>query len=1374
MNWSIKHTSMKKQMFNILLLVIPGCSIAQNGNPDNFQKMVDFLPPPPNAAAIIKHADLTINKNTGSPTFNIPLFTVKGRKLSTGISIGYSSTGLKVDEIASRAGMGWALNAGGVVTRTVRGTPDEYNTRVAPYTDPVIANCGNFNFMGNVYASQSCQGPGCNGYDAEPDLFNFNMNGFSGSFVYDANGQVVPFPVDKYKVEKDLNGTAWNFKITTTDGIIYYFGGTGAVEKTKRLSNCGKNFDSYVANSWYLKKIEHPNGETINFTYASHNYSYDNGVNETQYWAYWMIDNDAVGQGGAPVNNISCPSGECPPAPATTMCTNTVSTQGVLLSSVSCGNDIVNFAYQTRLDCSDMLVSFITHYRGSTVLESYHFYYNQQLSNPAYNNQSASGNNYTPYLTDLQRMSGDNMFTNTHRFVYNDPGGRPSRLSFSQDHWGYFNGKVNTTFIPKPTDLVLQGRFPNALANREPDPAFATKGMLTKIVYPTGGVDLVDYESNEVKDVINGPASYQTLHEYNCNVTGTGYTTENTKSTSFTVDQSQYVELTITCTTTNPGAYDTLHMKGGIEVSNGTTTYLYEYFIAGSPGIQYKRYLNSTYKLPAGTYTLTYKAKGSAQTTQVRMRYYPVTTPSSNTNKIVGGVRVKRVITGNPEEKPMIKRYYYANMETLNESSLNTIQWPRYDKSYRNTMNCTISNTGGGTSPWQSYCDLMAMYSGSIFNLFNYGSGLISYASVIESTGENFEGGAVQTKFYVGSDASGQVIWGDDMYSAPKSNSSSLLNGKVYEEIVYKKPASGSLFPIKKSQYTYLIDSRQMNTLYGYAVNKKYNIYLPLPPSNCPPGDMLVNSQLMNAFDMVKYSIYSWWVHPETVTETMYDENGQNPLITVTNSYYDNLSHLQLTRSESVNSKGETIKTTYTYPHDYSGNPVYAAMIAKNIIIPVITTKVENVVSGTPSELSFSRINYGDAGNNNYVPDSVEKSLKGTTPPDVEGTIDSYDTYGNILQFTDKTGLVNAIIWGYDHKYPVAKVTGASYATAVAQLTGSSVTALQTMDGATLRTELHRIRTNLSSAFVTSYTYAELIGVTSITDPNNKTNTYEYDAFGRLSVIRDQDGNAVKKNDYVYAGSNAASMPKIYYNDPIPKTYQCQTCVTGYIDNASNNYQVPAGKYYSLVSKDDANAQAQADNSGQEYVNKYGKCVNTVTANCTAPGYKVVNCSCELGQKICESSSPDANNPGAYFVHFHYLWSDGSTSPSFTEYITSCTGVDKKLINCVCETGVKECLSVTDNGGGSYTVTYRYRWSDNSVSSPSTTETITCSGPDKKMIGCTCETGLKMYLSQEFTTKWSNNGCPVDTWKCFYRYKWSDNTYSAVYYECNADPCIIE
>jgi YD repeat-containing protein len=60
------------------------------------------------------------------------------------------------------------------------------------------------------------------------------------------------------------------------------------------------------------------------------------------------------------------------------------------------------------------------------------------------------------------------------------------------------------------------------------------------------------------------------------------------------------------------------------------------------------------------------------------------------------------------------------------------------------------------------------------------------------------------------------------------------------------------------------------------------------------------------------------------------------------------------------------------------------------------------------------------------------------------------------------------------------------------------------------------VRIYPADAQMTTYTHAPGVGITSISDANNKPTTYEYDAHSRLLVVRDQDGNILKQYEYNY------------------------------------------------------------------------------------------------------------------------------------------------------------------------------------------------------------------------------------------------------------------
>src|SRR5258707_14410837 len=82
----------------------------------------------PNAASLGKYGDIPVSYHTGVPNISIPLYTILDGNLSVPISVSYHAGGLKVEEPASSVGAGWALNVGGVITRTVKDKPDEKQT----------------------------------------------------------------------------------------------------------------------------------------------------------------------------------------------------------------------------------------------------------------------------------------------------------------------------------------------------------------------------------------------------------------------------------------------------------------------------------------------------------------------------------------------------------------------------------------------------------------------------------------------------------------------------------------------------------------------------------------------------------------------------------------------------------------------------------------------------------------------------------------------------------------------------------------------------------------------------------------------------------------------------------------------------------------------------------------------------------------------------------------------------------------------------------------------------------------------------------------------------------------------------------------------
>ncbi len=80
---------------------------------------------PPQSMNFMKYGNTPINLFTGTLSMNIPIYTYKDKDFELPISIGYASTGFTPNVPTGQLGIGWFLNAGGGVSREVKGIPDE-------------------------------------------------------------------------------------------------------------------------------------------------------------------------------------------------------------------------------------------------------------------------------------------------------------------------------------------------------------------------------------------------------------------------------------------------------------------------------------------------------------------------------------------------------------------------------------------------------------------------------------------------------------------------------------------------------------------------------------------------------------------------------------------------------------------------------------------------------------------------------------------------------------------------------------------------------------------------------------------------------------------------------------------------------------------------------------------------------------------------------------------------------------------------------------------------------------------------------------------------------------------------------------------------
>ena len=218
---------------------------------------------------------------------------------------------------------------------------------------------------------------------------------------------------------------------------------------------------------------------------------------------------------------------------------------------------------------------------------------------------------------------------------------------------------------------------------------------------------------------------------------------------------------------------------------------------------------------------------------------------------------------------------------------------------------------------------------------------------------------------------------------------------------------------------------------------------------------------------------------------------------------------------------GRWITKTTTY--DYKGSPLY-------LVNHVVTEKLpsgSNIVTKKSYPVDFSDALYGKMQDANMFPvigdevtiekdkirvstpyQEVEPGVYAPKSKDIVYSGESeakqriqyrYDSYGNKIEEV-KDGKEYAVyLYGYNHRYVVAKIENAAY-DEVSALLGetaiSSIACSNDMDRWADKMEM--LRTQLSHAHIYTYTYEPLVGVTSIKEPNGNLVHYEYDELGRL------------------------------------------------------------------------------------------------------------------------------------------------------------------------------------------------------------------------------------------------------------------------------------
>lgn len=975
------------------------------------------VPPSPDASMLGRFGEYPVSLYTGLPQINVPVYALKGKDISVSISLSYHASGIKKDEEPGILGNAWALNAGGVITRVMRGKADALGTDLfGCYSDDPTKYTPDVINMMKAYHSADKK-------DGEPDLFYFNFNGHTGKFILncaDPNGSVIFLEHSNIKIQPVKESTSNqinNWIVTDENGVVYNFSEkeTTGFRRLWYMHTSPPSIE--YTSAWYLSTMTSVVGEQITFTYLpGRTYEKTNWpISQT---GYIDIISSSSSQTGPPCQvcfNLTFPHSEntCHNPDYAFMMTSPESYYSeynystVNLSSIQSINGSVGFTY-TEESTGYKWLSRININNNTGLIK----YFKIDVDEAGAFGISAKKLNY------IQEYNINNVSIPPYAFTYN------FIESNYTDNWGY------PVPVTSPETDTWTGYYPwayyeitatgiNELQigtvkafNWFYDDEIRTVPQLSRIDYPTGGYTLFEFEPNDFAYVGN---------EDNMDVDG-----------NYAIGKAGGMRISLKKDYDNTGTCEVTRYT----YKNHSRT---DYSPLSSSGVLLHRPIRSTIQYKHIWNTIEHRH-------YLRPFFYTDAESILPLSGELGGVvgyrevgvaKVKLDPIGNEMDNNGLTLYVYDS----------PYEFPDQNYMQHNFLYYANEFAGWSTIVLPNPCEIRRTeYSDC--NLPNF-----PFAPT-----ESFE-------------------W---------------KRGKLKEKYVVNKDHQ----LVKKviNNYTTKNEGKAVGIICTEASSSDLNVY----------------------YSFYKISYGTRVLENSNTTEYFYESGTQHTLATTESFEYNTkLLPSKITKQTSIDNIIQTKK--YAYEDNTS-------LETKNILSPVAESKSykNSVTSG--NLLKTTSTTYNDYGN----PVTVEEA-KGSNSLENKITY-TFNSFQNLVSVQKTSDIPVSYYWDYDKCYPVIKAGNVSNGQLVMEIeiyenifplgveSFSQIT--EPSKSTTQNTWLKQIHSNLKTLFpngqISVYTYKPLVGMTSETDPNGKTTYYEYDSFGRLQYIKDQDLNIIQEYNYNY------------------------------------------------------------------------------------------------------------------------------------------------------------------------------------------------------------------------------------------------------------------
>jgi hypothetical protein len=1356
---------MKRTLVSFLFLFLGAICLAQSNN--DF-KLQNYHPVSPAAFEFLKYTELPVSEYTGIPNISIPLYTIEEDGLSIPISLSYHAGGIRVSQEASWVGLGWDMTFGSITQEindkddygelTVQVRPD-WNESPIPslyyqkyYNVPCMLLDANWNQTDPIYpalpkysyriyssypvsvsttiggmvshayyipingnrddqpvATDMVENPN---YDSEADIFSANFLGHSIKFMKKfGTSEIVVLNHVGYKVQRQNNG----YSITTPDGATYTFELSNSTESYVSGPS-GFSNPEISSKIWYLTKIKTKYNKEIVFNYSNTDVA-DNYPSYSERYVYNLGEVTSTFAFASTVSGL----------PLGSQITGLFKSYSYArenryyLSAIIFPQGRADFQLSDRDDI--LLGKKLDKVEVKSLTKTIKSY---QLNYSYFDASTVGGNKYLPTNSvnygntenlRLKLLSVTDNIGQQHVFSY-DPIQLPSKNSFAQDFWGFYNGVLsNTSIVPNPARLNVSQlgtiiSLPDNGCNNSAKLEYTRACTLNEVKYPTGGTVSLEYELNQFDN----------------------YWIPDFQSTTNQISSGNGLRIKI------------ITFKALASHNSKTTFYEYDGGKSLTP-LQIGRLLNYS-KLefatdPAGTSTqVAYSlcelnAKG----------FY-----SSNSLSSGSGIGYSKVIRketdGTGNTLGYTETIYHNVPDNLSASaganSYINASLPPTKKISQSNASSEYSNSD---IPENGSVDSIQIFSSSnqilrkvkkayktIVTPIYYNSRLIGHNPTYYGNGcPNMPTGWTSLPntlvcYYPIYDIE-TLPTSDTTYEYDESNNRMVTvtnyDYDAYNQLNYKKAETsdgGAVETLFDHAWEYNLRSGDASL---WMANRLTEVTGTITRKHNPPPNYYINTE--QAYYTKNYTtvtdpnpavdpLLRTRIVPSKIT--INEQPGPNQKISeILYTKYDNAS----ANLQEFIDKGMTNSLLWDYRDDY------VSCEAKNAAFNLIAaTSFESDGKGSWDFLSDAIVSNSTAPTGSKVYDfsygsqtSLHNSQALTTG---KNYFVSYWSNNGAKTVSNSSSVITGRTYnGWTHY--LHKLTNLSAATI--SISGSGL--------------IDEVRLYPANALLTTYTYEPLVGITSICDPNNHITYYEYDEAFRLKLIRDQDYNIIKKYDYKYqigfspnwvrtnafrcAASNVVEFEEKDMNTE-SSSYGQTRWVAGTNGETCNPNWQPTGQYE--CEKCTQNNEFNTGNKLKQEINNnpYSQNPPNGTIRWVVDQSAPINCIAAAWVKInagyCETTREGVNTG-------FFIYEERDINPCSETYNQIRTTREEKIDKCPvsCEFCVNE---------------------------------------GQKCLGDQCEQGVQIYTHMFLDE--------MERWVCVYHYEFSDGSWSENYITFSDTPCM--